>query len=355
MGSQLIRFQPNLLSVWMRPTRLCCKSYAGKLPSCLGGEEVAIGRADMPGRRYTRAAAQNHLPAHEFAVVLAERAIQWLEAGKAEVGTAGPHPTVPIILRTVLALGEFGGSRHQQPGIKQISLDWLAFHCSLPLKFRRQPFACPARVSVCFKKAHMTQRSGRELLERQLTPQRKYGPASPFPGAIFFCPVERRSPAVRLHRVPSGREPQLGLAIAAIGHELRVLAAGHKPVGQSKGLQPNLMARHFVIEAETVAGVPRFFQAALKLSEICRPDIFSVLGSLSPVPCLLVIRPQRIGKERIQNVGQQQLLVLLLVVCAELDASQRFWLRLTLEEPFHRGVHMLAITSDFIEARARKR
>ena len=52
-----------------------------ELPARVGGEEVAVGRADVAARRGARAAAQHHLVAHELAVVLAERARERPEAG----------------------------------------------------------------------------------------------------------------------------------------------------------------------------------------------------------------------------------------------------------------------------------
>ena len=92
---------------------------SGKLPSCLGRKKIAVGRANVPCRRDARSAAQHHLPAHEFAVVLAQRAVQRTESRIAQIGAARPHPTVPIVLRC-RGFGAshrpgFGRDRWQEP------------------------------------------------------------------------------------------------------------------------------------------------------------------------------------------------------------------------------------------------
>ena len=143
-----------------------------------GGEEVAVARADVPLRRNARSAAQNHLPAHELAVVLAQRALQRPETGIAKVGAASPHPAVAVVLRTVLVLvlrtavsdlDKLRGGRGREPsGIEQIPLDRLALDRSLPLELLRQPVAGPARVSVCLVKAYLAHRRRCELLQGPL-------------------------------------------------------------------------------------------------------------------------------------------------------------------------------------------
>ena len=112
-----------------------------------------------------------------------------------------------------------------------------------------------------------------------------------------------------------------------------ILAAGDQPIGKRKRLEPDAMARHFIIKAEAVAGVARFAQAAFKLLEIpsgsvCRFFLVRVDFTAILIP---VLRPQRIGEEGLQDVGKQQLLVLLLVIRAQLGPAQSFRLRAPLQ------------------------
>src|SRR5690242_20218827 len=68
--------------------------YAHELPPRMRGEEVAISRANVRWRGRTRTAAQHHLPAHEFAVVLTERAGIRPVSGIGEVRAARPLPDI---------------------------------------------------------------------------------------------------------------------------------------------------------------------------------------------------------------------------------------------------------------------
>src|SRR6476620_2011760 len=73
---------------------LVCEADTGELPARFRREKVAIGSADVGGGGDARAAAQNELAAHEFAVVLAQGAGQGMEAGVSEIGAGGPFPAV---------------------------------------------------------------------------------------------------------------------------------------------------------------------------------------------------------------------------------------------------------------------
>src|ERR1039458_5224934 len=83
------------------------EAEAGELPARGGGEEVAVGGADVGGGGDAGASAEDHLGGHELAVVLAEGAGQGAVAGVASVGGGGPLPDVAVDL---LEAGESGGS-----------------------------------------------------------------------------------------------------------------------------------------------------------------------------------------------------------------------------------------------------
>src|SRR5690606_32990850 len=70
------------------------------------------------------------------------------------------------------------------------------------------------------------------------------------PAALLPGPVQRRLPAVLLHRLPTERQPQFGALIATRLHEFQVFAAGHQSRGQSMGGAKNLMPWQLVIEPE---------------------------------------------------------------------------------------------------------
>ena len=64
-------------------------------------------------------------------------------------------------------------------------------------------------------------------------------------------------------------------------------------------------------------------------------------------------RRQRILRERVQHVGEQQLLVLLLVLQTELDQSGRLVRRMR-QQPQHRGIDVAAERADAFGGRARQ-
>src|SRR5262245_8807158 len=70
------------------------EANAEELPPVVRIEEVAVARADVPGRRDARTAASDPLVAHEFAVVLAERAVERPEPRVRAIGRSAPFPNV---------------------------------------------------------------------------------------------------------------------------------------------------------------------------------------------------------------------------------------------------------------------
>jgi len=75
----------------------------------------------------------------------------------------------------------------------------------------------------------------------------------------------------------------------------------------------------------------------------------------SLLPWFPVFRPQRISEKGVQDVGEQQFLVLLLVVHSKLDAAQRLRFRLPLQQALYCSIYMLAVAQNLIEPRPRKR
>src|SRR4051794_33325503 len=95
-----------LTSVWKI---LRCEPDPGELPASFRREKVAIGRSDVRRGGGARSAAQHELPAHELAVVFAQRARKRMEAGVSEVGARRPLPAVAKELGRTFEGGGGGG------------------------------------------------------------------------------------------------------------------------------------------------------------------------------------------------------------------------------------------------------
>ena len=85
-------------------------------------EEVAVARADVPGRRGARAAAQHVLVAHELAVVFADqRPRQRPEAGIGRVVGRRPFPDVAEHLHRLVAARQRGRQRMERAAVGEIA------------------------------------------------------------------------------------------------------------------------------------------------------------------------------------------------------------------------------------------
>ena len=86
---------------------VACEPDSGELPAFFRLEEIAIGAADVRARGGTGTTAQDVLVAHEFAVVLAERAWLGAVAGVRRIGAACPFPNVAEHLVKTLTFSWF--------------------------------------------------------------------------------------------------------------------------------------------------------------------------------------------------------------------------------------------------------
>src|SRR5579875_1933865 len=142
---------------WLQASSLPGQADARELPARLRRKEIAIAGADMGSRRHAGTAAQNHLSAHELAVVLAQRSCERAETRIAEIGACRPLPAIAIAGLHAVRISDRtgGGSRHQPSGIQQISLQGRALGRRFPFAFGRQAAAGPARVGVSLEKTHL--------------------------------------------------------------------------------------------------------------------------------------------------------------------------------------------------------
>ncbi len=168
------------------------------------------------------------------------------------------------------------------------------------------------------------------------------------PAALPPLPVERRLPAARLHQVPPGGKPELRPLVAAILDEADEVPVRHRVRGDLERLQPHAMARHLVVEPEAAAIMADVVKPAGEgdPARLARPD-------RSQGPLLLVRRPERVARQQVLEVGEDELLVLLLVLQAQLEQLGR--VRLAREQILDGKVDMASIRENGVEARARKK
>ena len=166
---------------------------------------------------------------------------------------------------------------------------------------------------------------------------------------LVVPPVERRGDAFAPDPVPAVGQPQRRGAIAAVGDEPVPFAVGHQVPGQRERFEQHAVRRALVVESEALALVADHDDAA---------------GMLVPLGCGAVLmrrsrrrrrlphrRSERVLEQRVLDVGQQQLLMLLLVRDAELDQPGAGGIG---QQPRHRRVDVRAPRHDLGQSRARQ-
>ena len=173
----------------------------------------------------------------------------------------------------------------------------------------------------------------------------RHGPIA----VVARFPIERRAPAFRLHRRPASREPDKGRAIAAVGHELHPFGVADQSVRKLERLDERAMPRALAIEGEALAIVSHLNAAAVEFV-IGRRRVVGLADRDGA--WILVSRMQRVLREQMQDVGQQQFLMLLFMIAAELDQRCDCGRKIVLHKRRHRTVDMVAIRGDRLERRA---
>ena len=128
-------------------------------------------------------------------------------------------------------------------------------------------------------------------------------------------PIERAVPVLALHHVPAVGEPQRRRGVAAILDEGDPLGVGHAAVGELEGADQRLVARAFIVIGEAFAVMADVEDAAVEGDEVERRRV----ATATPGPARAISGLQRLAREQAQNIGEQKLLMLLLVIDAELD------------------------------------
>ena len=177
----------------------------------------------------------------------------------------------------------------------------------LPLALGGQARTLPAGVGVRLVEA--------DVADRLVRIDVAHAGERPGPPAILLpaFPVKGRRPTLLLDLGPAVRQPEQRVAVAAVRHEFEVVAVGDQAVHQREAVEPRLVDRHLVVPAP----------APLDVAELLQPsregDPARGRRPLRPRRRVRPVRLAQLGNVAAQDVlelGDQQLLVLLLVVDA---------------------------------------
>jgi hypothetical protein len=139
------------------------------------------------------------------------------------------------------------------------------------------------------------------------------------PAPVAPVPVKRRLPALRHDLVPPKRAPQRGPTVAVVFDEGTELPVGDRMRSERMRRQQHAMPRPFVVEREPRIGVPGLGHAARMRNPCTGPR-----ADRHQRPFRAVDRRERIAREEVLHVGDDQLLVLLLVLQPELHERGQF-------------------------------
>ena len=165
----------------------------------------------------------------------------------------------------------------------------------------------PARERVGFEQAQMAH--WRMRITRT--------PAFKGEFASVRIPVQRTLPALRLHHCPAIAEPGACAAVATVIDELLVFGITDHAVRQCMRTDQHAVARRFVVVGESRGLWPRRC-ANLHDLLVARMPAQGARRRRRYRLGLAVSRLQRIAPQRVLDVSQQQFLVLLLVLDAQL-------------------------------------
>ena len=184
-----------------------------------------------------------------------------------------------------------------------------------PFGFGRQARAAPVGKSGGLEQGHPAERA--RALERAQAVQRELAPVA----GVVALPVQGLRQAKHTDLVPAFGQPQRSIAVAARVDEGEVVAVRHQMRGQRVRLHVLAVARQLVVEAEAVAVVADVDQAAGKTDPRRRHNALGRSRRRWRVGA--VGRVQRALRQQMQDVGEDQFLVLLLVLHTEFDQRRQ--------------------------------
>src|SRR6056297_2844368 len=214
---------------------------AGELPAVRRIKEIAIAATRMASGGSAGTPAQDHLVAHELAVVFTDGTRRRSIARVGAVGAGRPLPALAEELLqgsgVITAHGMPAATRAIKRAIGPAACGYL------PLCLRWQPRICPARVGIGLIETDVGHRcvwvdwlapgQGERGLQRRV-------------------PVHGMLPPEGAPLRPPIRQPQGWIVIAAVADEVAELAVADQSMRQRMGLQENPVPRAFIVKGEGV-------------------------------------------------------------------------------------------------------
>ncbi len=163
-------------------------------------------------------------------------------------------------------------------------------------------------------------------------------------------PVERSLQPVAAQQVPALAHPQGGVTIATGLHELGVLVIAHRPAGQRMGADQHAVPRRLAVEREAGRVRPGR-RAHLHDRLVTRDPAQRGMLARGFGQVVAIRRPQWIAEKGMLDVGQQQLLVLLLMLGSQLQhLRQRRIQPARLQGIAHARIDLLAVVQHLRKA-----
>lgn len=130
-----------------------------------------------------------------------------------------------------------------------------------------------------------------------------------------FVPIQGPLPSFGLHGGPSVGKPQHGIAVTAIANERHVFRIRHRTIGEGTRLSIGTMTRPLVVECEFATDMTdldhTFVERHVRERWRCHRQCARCIDRID--------RFQRVLRKRVLDVGENEFLVLLLVLDTQLD------------------------------------
>src|SRR5439155_14790327 len=216
----------------------------------------------------------------------------------------------------------------------EVAVDCLTLRSPLPFEFRRQSRAGKIRERVGFEITHVCDRL--VFIDRAKT-----GKGEMPPRPILLFPIERCFPMLLVHRHPAERKPKFRTVISDCFDETQIFAAGNWPRAERKTWNERAMAWSFIVVGKIVTVMADGCNRFLEIDKCHRGRWFTFfLGAFSKN------RMQRILREDMFDICNEQLLMLLFVMNPECDDRAKFvqqFLRSGSDKVFNLPINAFAV------------
>jgi hypothetical protein len=152
--------------------------------------------------------------------------------------------------------------------------------------------------------------------------------------------------------MPALAEPQLRAAVAAVVDERKVLAVGDEASCKLKRVNEGVVNGTFVVEVEQRRVATDSNDTACVIGPPHRGNRSGILrlGSLVGIG-----RVERVARQQMLDVREEQLLVLLLVMKADLDAAEELPIEVGTEQIEDGRVYAFTVLGDLVVTRPRQK